>query len=288
MVQASTIACLCADVYQDERDRLSSKQVDDILHAGRKWDLSKTLSSGGVAIFPHTYISQCGAYIAACVHGALDSGADHVVVLGVLHSFIDVLCAARAKEKVGEDLLDSVLRGIHGLGLDRGEYWQQEYSLLSFIFLWDEEVKRRGIKAPKLTLRFPYLVNKDPKTLPGINELEALAKDACLIATSDFCHHGVAYGVPKEQAKTGLKAVRYAKKTIQEHLGILQTGDLARFYNHCHEIRSDSFDVGTMLCHLRGHLRPTVCDVTIVDTSALYEGTPSPSWVAASLVKLEK
>lgn len=285
---AQVMTCMCSDIYQDERDGLSSKEIDAILETGRAWDLSSTLSCGGVALFPHTYLSVCASYIAACVHGALDSGADHVLALGVLHSFTDEFLAARAKERARHDLSDFALRGVHGPKMQRGEYWKSEYSLLSFVFLWNEEIKRRGIKPPKLSLRFPYLVNRQPQTLPGISELEAIAKDACLVATGDFCHHGVAYGTDKEHALTGKKALEYAKSSINDNLNVLMTGDYAQYYEHCLQVRSDSFDVGSIIYHLRGLLEPTVHDVGICDTSLLYEGTPSPSWVAPALIELKK
>src|SRR6266446_1234081 len=108
---------LCTDIYQEERHALSREEIDAILDAGRAWELSKWLSSGGVALFPHTYLSACGPYIAACVHGALDSGADHVLALGVLHSSTDELSAARARERAHGDLSAITLRGVHGPGL---------------------------------------------------------------------------------------------------------------------------------------------------------------------------
>lgn len=288
MTRALPMPCLCSDVYQRERDILTAKQIDDLLLAGRAWDLSETLSCGGIAVFPHTYLAACGSYIAACVHAALDSGADHVLALGVLHSFSDLLLVARAKERAGEDLSGNALRGVHGPRMRRGEYWKAEYSLLSFLFLWKEEIKRRGIKAPKLSIRFPFLVNKDPQSLPGMRELEAIAKDACLVATSDFCHHGVAYGCAKERALTGDAAKKHALESIQEHLQILTSGDLAKFYQHCQAIRSDSYDVGPLIQYLRAPISAQVLDVTLVDTSELYDGAPKPSWVAASLIKLDK
>lgn len=288
MIRATTLPCLCADVYQLERKRLTAKQIDEVLVAGRAWDLSGTLASGGIAVFPHTYLAVCGPYIAACVHAALDCGADHVLALGVLHSFSDQLLSARAHERAGDDVSKCVLRGVHGPKIKRGDYWKAEYSLASFVFLWKEEIKRRGIKAPKLTLRYPYLVNRSPESLPGIGTLESIAKDACIVATSDFCHHGVAYACAQEQLCTGDAAKKYALKSIQEHLRLLQGGDLAQYYQHCHAIRSDSFDVGPVMHYLRGPLCGRVLDLQLVDTSALYDGAPKPSWVAASLVQLDK
>lgn len=278
--------CLCSGVYQDERDGLTTAQIDTILHSGRRWDLSSATKSGGAVVFPHTYILECGAYIAACVHAALDSGADHVLALGVLHSFPDALFRARNQEKQGADVSGSVLRKVHGPHAVCGNYWKNEYSLLSFIFLWNEEIKRRGVRAPKLSIRFPYLVDKNPATLPGIKELESIARDACIVATADFCHHGVAYNTENPYELND--GIEFAKGCIEDHLTILGTGDYGRYYQHCLDIRSDSFDVGPVLHHLVGSFSPDVLDMVLVDTAPLYEGFVSPSWVAASLVKLDK
>lgn len=273
--------CLCSGVYQDERDGLSERQIDAILLAGRSYDLSSCLKTGGALIFPHTYILECGSYIAACVHAALDSGADHCLALGVLHSFGDTLSAARRQERV-----DHPLRMVHGPHRPPGEYWKNEYSLLSFIFLWEEEIKRRGIRAPKLSIRFPYLVAKSPSTLPGMDELESIAKDACIVATADLCHHGLAYN--SENPYSMNEGADFAKKSIEENLALLQTGDYARYYAHCQKIKSDSYDIGPTLRHLVGPFTPKIHDMTLVDTAPLYEGFVSPSWVAASLVTMEK
>lgn len=279
------MTCECTSIYQDERDRLSSKEIDAILESGRAWDLSKTLDEHGVALFPHSYLSTCAPYMAACVHGALDSGSDHVLVLGVLHSFSEELFAARRLERLRHDLSHIHLRGVHGPRMQRGNYWKTEYSLLSFLFLWNEEVKRRGIKPPKLSIRFPYLVNREPHTLPGIVELEKIAKDACLLATADICHHGVAYGTKAEDVFVGEKALDYAAKSIQDNLNILMTGDFEAYYNHCIQISSDSYDVAPIIYHLRGPLTPKMLDFAINDTSLFYEGTPTPSWVAGALIE---
>jgi len=275
----------CFEDYKVEREHLSEKEIDKMLEAGRNWNLAPTLALGGVAIFPHTYLHVCAAQIAAAVHGALDSGADQVVAIGVLHSCSHEFQQARAKEKNHENLADCLFRGVHGPLLASGDYWKNEYSLLSFEFLWNEEVKRRGIKAPKLLLRYPYLVNRQPENLPGIQELEALCKDSCVVATSDLCHHGVAYGMAKESVFTGDLAYAFAKENIETHLDILKTGDFERYYQHCLQIRSDSFDVGTILHHLRGPFRATLLDLVLGDVAPLFVGHPAPSWVACGLVE---
>lgn len=276
----------CFEDYKIERQQLTEQAIDTMLESGRRWNLAPTLAKGGVAIFPHTYLHVCAAQIAAVVQGALDSGADQVVAIGVLHSCSDEFVLARSKEKGHQSLADCSFRGVHGPNLSRGSYWKEEYSLLSFEFLWKEEVKRRGKKAPKLHFRYPYLVDRQPQNLPGIKELEALCKDACVVATSDLCHHGVAYGMTKESTKIGDEAFRFAKKNIETNLAIMAAGDYESYYEHCLAIRSDSFDVGTMLHYLRGALKPKLLDLVLGDVASIFFGNPSPSWVACSLVEL--
>ena len=70
--------------YLEERKLISDKSIDRILEHGRRWSLGSILSKGGSALFPHAYLSACGHQVAAVVQGCLDSGADQVVVLGVL------------------------------------------------------------------------------------------------------------------------------------------------------------------------------------------------------------
>lgn len=280
----------CFVAYQNERHALSSQEIDQILEEGRKWDLSSCLQERGIVVFPHTYLHVCGSHTAACVHAALDSGADQVLAIGVLHSLSEEMQAARAKERQKQDVSQIPLRGVHGPGRTKGDYWQDEYSLLNFIFLWEEEVKRREIRhPPKLIIRYPYLVNFHPETLPGVQELEEIARDSVVVATADFLHHGIAYGHPRETCmEISSQAERMTQQHIEMHLQILAEQDTESYYNHCLKIYSDAFDVGPILRHLRGPLRPTVHSLTLGDVSPLFEGHPHPSWVAASLVSLSK
>jgi hypothetical protein len=281
----------CFDEYEKERKRLMPHQIDDILASGkvasRKGRLAECLGSKGMVVFPHTYLHSCGAFIAAAVHAALDSGADQVLAIGVLHSLTPHMLQARMEERAKKRISDTSLRGVHGPEISSGAYWQAEYSLLSFLFLWNEEVKRRGGKAPKLVTRYPYLANRSPETLPGVHELEALSKDSAIVMTADFCHNGVAYGHSKEATiGFGEHTEKMAEEYISSHLKILQEGDFDAYYQDCIRIYSDAYDVGCMSYHLRGGLRSEILDLAIVDVAPLFEGAPTPSWVAASLVAM--
>lgn len=276
----------CYDDYLQERQALKPKDIDTLLESGRKWKLDSILSSGGAVVFPHTFLSSCGSYIAAAVHAALDSGADHVVALGVLHATTPFQKEARHLERERKNVDSLHLRALFGDDLPNSQELQYEYSLLSFQFLWDEEVKRRAIKPPKLFCRYPFLVNREPETMPGIKELSVLAKDAAIVATSDFCHHGVAYDEP-DALPIGQSARSFAEANIVHHLQVLTEGSYEAFYEHCFKIKSDSYDVGSMLKYLCKPSSGTLLDMQLVDTSMLYENNPSPSWVAASLVALQ-
>ena len=283
----------CFEEYEKERQGLEPHQIDDILVQGsaasEKGRLAECLAHQGMVVFPHTYLYSCGTFIAAAVLAALDSGADQVLALGVLHSLTPHMLNARMEERAKKPISDLSLRGIHGPEMPRGVYWQSEYSLLSFLFLWNEAVKRRGKKAPRLITRYPYLANRSPDTLPGIQELEEIAKDSCIVMTADFCHNGVAYGHSKEATiGFGPHAEKIARENISSHLRILQAGNIDAYYQDCIRIHSDAYDVGSMSYHLRGSLQSEILDLAIVDVAPLFEGGPTPSWVAASLVAMRK
>lgn len=51
------------------------------------------------------------------------------------------------------------------------------------------------MQLPKVIIRYPNLVYGHPESLSGIEELKLLAKESIVVATSDLCHHGTAYGL---------------------------------------------------------------------------------------------
>jgi hypothetical protein len=77
-------------LYAREHAELGESGTKDHLERGRHWDLSGTLKNGGVLVFPHAGVADCGYQIAACVHAALDSGTDQVLVISVLLSLIHI------------------------------------------------------------------------------------------------------------------------------------------------------------------------------------------------------
>lgn len=190
--------------------------------------------------FSHTFLSVCGYQIAAAVHAILDSGSDQALVLGVLHPMSETMMQARSKELNDEDVSNENSRGVLGPGLDPHQYLKHEFSLDLFKILFDAEVMRRGIKAPKLIERYPSLTNKDPSTLPGIKELQRISKDSVIVATDDMCHHGVGYGVSAEEAvQINDEGYRFARSYIDQGYALLQKDRYRDYFFHWNESISD-------------------------------------------------
>jgi hypothetical protein len=287
MKHAKNMNPLALEEYAEERKSLTKEQKEKILLGGRKWDLSQTLKAHGSCLFPHTYLRACGEHIASCVHGCLDSGTDSVLLLGVLHPLSSRLFHSRCREIDNKDISKEKCWGILGPGLGHDDCWKNEFSLLNFLFLWEAEVERRGIRSPKLFIRYPCLADRHPEKLPGIDELKSIAKDSVVIGTSDLCHHGVAYGTSHEKAlEISADAYLFARYSIMKSIELLKTEDYDTYYHACIETKSDSLDVGTILRYLLGPLDGHILDLQLADTASLYYGHPKPSWVAASLVEL--
>ncbi len=279
--------------YYAEPKQLGEAGIHAILDEGKKWSesLSQTLSQGGAAIFPHTFLSQCGYQIAAAVHAILDSGADQALVLGVLHPMSESLIAARSKELNEEDISNEPSRGVLGPGINRDNCWTNEFSLDLFMILFKAEVKRRGIKPPKLIERYPSLVNKDPASLPGIDELEHIAKDSVIVATDDMCHHGVGYGVREEDAiHIDAKGYQFARANIEKGYEFLRKGNYRDYFYHWMNPLAigDPTDTTMVVRHLIGRLSTHLLDLKLVDVSSLFENDVEPSWVAMALVEFKK
>jgi hypothetical protein len=273
------------ELYRSEHEALGERGTLERLERGREWDLAPTLAAGGVAVFPHAGVFDCGHQVAAVVHGCLDSGADRVVVISVLHAFTDEMEDARRRVSAGEDPSAWPFWGIQGPGIDGREEWRDDHSLISFRHFWEAETKRRGVVAPEVVERYPYLAGGHPDRLPGIDELAELAEDAVVVSTADPFHHGIGYGDPPEQSlppdEGGLEL---ARKTIEAGIALLARGDYAGYDAHCVEAKSDARDAGQVFRFLRRELSGEIIDMAYTDASELYE-SPPPTWVAAPLVE---
>lgn len=273
-------------LYRKEHDELGESGTFEMLEKARQWDLSQTLKNGGVLVFPHAGVADCGHQIAACVHACLDSGADRVVFISVLHAFTDEMEAARQRvAQGGVDLEQERLRGIQGTGLPFEGTWHLDHAPFSFRHFWKAETERRGIKGPEVIERFPYLAGGHPDTLPGIEELQELVKDAVIVSTADPFHHGVGYGdAPEDSYQPDEEGLAHAANVIEEGMAILERGDYWGYNQHCVKAKSDARDAGQVFRYLRGPMKGRIVDMAYTDSTALYDAPP-PTWVAAPLIE---
>jgi hypothetical protein len=257
-----------------------------LLDHGRKWNLAPALQAGGSVIFPHAGIRVCGHQIAATVHACLDSGADRILVLGVLHALTQELQDARVRVARGADVTKEPAWGTQGPGLDGRNDWHHEFSLSSFLWLWEQELLHRGIDGPELVVRYPYLAGGRPHILPGTDELLDLAEDAAVVATMDPFHHGIGYGDPPETALApDAGGLDLARRRINEGLALLRNGDYWGYNQHCVDAKSDGRDAGQVLRYLLGPVEGHILDVVADDMAPAYD-KPDPTWVAGALIEL--
>jgi hypothetical protein len=270
----------------NEHARLGTEGAIQLLDVGRAWNLAPALKAGGAVIFPHAGLEVCGHQIAAAVHACLDSGAERVLVIGVLHALTQELEDARVRVAHGSDVTQEPSWGIQGPGVVGREDWRDEFSLLNFMFLWGEETKRRGIAGPELVIRYPYLAGGRPQILPGIEELKDIVRDAVVIATADPFHHGIGYGDPPEQSRAPEDGgLDLARRSIEEGLALLQAGDYWGYNQHCVDSKSDARDAGQVLRYLLGPLEGKILDIVSDDMTGPYN-KPAPTWVAGALIEL--
>jgi hypothetical protein len=272
-------------LYADEHEALGQEGTLRLLEEGRRWDLSSTLTAGGVLVFPHAGVADCGHQIAAVVHACLDSAADRVLVVSVLHALTGDLEEARVRVAQGGDPADEPLRGVQGPGLPGRQDWRNDHVLISFRHLWKAETGRRGIEGPEVIERFPYLAGGQPHTLPGIEELDEIARDAVIVSTADPFHHGIGYGDPPEESLPPDEGgLALARKRITEGIELLERGDYWGYNQHCVSAKSDARDAGQIFRYLCGPMKGRILDLAYTDSTDLYQAPP-PTWVAAALVE---
>lgn len=275
-------------LYAREHAELGESGTLEHLERGRQWDLSATLKQGGVLVFPHAGVKDCGYQIAACVHACLDSGADRVIVISVLHAFTDEMEQARRRVAAGGDFRQEAAWGIQGPGIEGREEWKGDHALISWRHFWNAEVKRRGLSAaqiPQVIERYPYLAGGHPEQLRGIDDLAKLAENAVIVSTADPFHHGIGYGdSPEESFDHDAAGIQRAKAVIEEGTAILAQGDYWGYNQHCVKAKSDARDSGQVFRYLRGPMKGRVIDITYTDSSEIYH-QPPPTWVAAPLVE---
>jgi hypothetical protein len=277
-------------LYRDEHAALGEAGGLRQLEQARQWDLAPLLRSGGVVVFPHAGVADCGHQIAAAVHAALDSGADTVLVVSVLHAFTEEMEQARRRVAAGGRPSDEASWGIQGPGLSSGDNWQNDHALMSWRFFWDLETRRRGLgsRAPRMIERYPYLAGGKPQELPGIEELAEIARSAVIVSTADPFHHGIGYGdAPEDSLPPDERGLALARQRISEGMELLGKQDYWGYNQHCVSAKSDHRDAGQVISLLRGPLRGTIHDLVYTDAGELY-GSPPPTWVAGALIGYER
>ena len=274
------------EMYAKEHEALGISGTYQMLDEARRWDLSGTLEVGGVLVFPHAGVADCGHQIAAVVNACLDCGVDRVLVISVLHAFTDEMEQARRRVAAGEsDLSQEPLRGIQGPGIAGSETWRGDHVLISFRHFWEAEIERRGVRGPELIERYPYLAGGKPYNLSGIDELEIIARNAAVVSTADPFHHGIGYGDPPDKSlfpnQGGLEK---ARATINEGIRLLEEGDYWGYNQHCVTAKSDARDAGQVFRYICGPMQGEIIDLTYSKAGELYKAE-DPTWVAAALIE---
>ncbi len=248
--------------YAEERARLGARGLSAIL------DEAESLGPiEAPLIFPHTRLETSGALVAAAALSLVRSGAEAVLAIGVLHN------PARG---------DASLRGVHtedGLAAE-------EFSLDNLRALVDAAASRAGRRAPEVIARFPFLSGAAPETLPGFDELAALATRMPIVATADMIHHGAGYDTPPaaRRAREAAETEAYAGSTIDELLALLAAGDHAAHEARAAAVRSDFKDAGPVFATLtRGRVPRRIHALRLVDYADAF-AAEQPTWVAAAVV----
>ena len=274
--------------YAREHAELGEAGTLSLLDEARRWDLSGTVAAGGVLVFPHAGVKDCGHQVAAAVNACLDSGVDRVVVISVLHAFTEEMERARIRVSRGGDPAREDQWGIQGPDLAGPETWRGDHALTSWRHLWAAETRRRGVSGPQVIERYPWLAGGEPGRMPGIDELARLCEGAAVVATEDAFHHGLGYGDPDYVARAPHDGgLDLARRSIEKGIGVLAAGDYWGWNQHCVVAKSDARDVGAVFRYLRGPMTGRIVDLTFTDTAELYK-TPPPTWVAAVLVEWKK
>ena len=89
--------------YAQEHAEMGIRGARAMLSAAREWDLASVLRGRGGLVFPHAGVQDCAKQIGAVINACIDSGADTVLAISVLHAFSDEMEQARRRVAVGGD-----------------------------------------------------------------------------------------------------------------------------------------------------------------------------------------
>ena len=245
-----------------------------------------SLERGGALVIPHTRFEITGSQIATAVAAVLDSGADRVLALGVLHGARRCDSHQVGLARAGDSEARTALRGVH----EEGGLAAEEFSLDGFVELLTLAAKHRG-HSIKIIRRYPFLVGDDPASLPGMEELQQIVESgAFLVATTDPMHHGHAYDTAESECldQSDPSTFVLAGDAIREQLSALSAHRFGDFASLVERDRSDFRDTGPVLAHLLGPgFDSRIHDLTLVDYAEVL-GAPAPSWVAGALVDVNQ
>jgi hypothetical protein len=280
-------------MYAREINELGENGTQDHLERGaalnQKFNLGSLLSERGMLVFPHISVQDCGYQQAACVAAALDSGAERVVVISVLHAFTQEMENARRAVVAGAKPSDQPFYGIQGTGLNESSgriEWTGDHALMGWRHFWDAEIKRRSItNPPEMIERYPWLAGGEPGNLPGIDELARLCEGAVVISTADPVHHGIGYGTPADETFEPDEAgIAMATRLINEGIELMAKQDYWGYNQHTVKAKSDHRDAGQVMSYLRGPMSGQILDMSVSDATELYNAAP-PTWVAGPLIE---
>lgn len=244
------------------------------------------LPAGGALVIPHTRMAVTGDLTAAVARAVVQSGADEVLALGVLHGAREEDADQVRRAKAGDMAALQALRRVH----DGGDaLCADEFSLDNFAAMLSLAAAREGRKAPRVVARYPFLVGERPD-LPGMDEVARLAERLPVVATTDPIHHGAGYGTPEGARRSERDEATHvwALGRIDEQLRLLARGEGAAFARLAADVRSDFRDTGPVLFELlRGGAEPRgeVVELRLVDYAEIL-GAEHPSWVAGPLMRV--
>ena len=271
------------DIYARDHEMLGHEGALACLTKSQQWNLSPVLQAGGIVVFPHITVQDCGHHVAAAVRAVLDSQADSVLVISVLHPWTPEMQEVRDRFAAGEEMTGHPMRGIQGERFSNREEWQLDHALLSWRYFWKVECERRQIAGPEVIECYPFLAGAQPETLPGYDDVARLAETAVIVSTADPFHHGIGYGDAPEIATYPQRGgLALARSSLETSNRLLAEGDYRGYLAHCVQARNDARDTGPLYRALRGPQTSTILDVVASDMTELYLAPP-PTWVAGAL-----
>ncbi|MFM2032882.1 MAG: hypothetical protein RLZZ297_1647 [Chloroflexota bacterium] len=275
-------------LYAQEHAALGLRGARGMLDAARQWDLAPVLQRRGALVFPHAGVQDCAKQISAVVNACIDSGADTVVAISVLHAFTDDMEQARRRVAAGGNPAIERIWGIQGPEFERGTEWAYDHAMFTFRYLWEVAADYYGKRMPRVIEVYPWLAGGFPQLLPGYAEVEKLTRDAVVISTADMFHHGIGYGEPVETALyPHAGGLQRAHEVISAGAAMLAAGNYAAYNQHCVDAKSDHRDAGQLMRALLGPLEPDIVDIIASDAAGLYKAA-DPTWVAGTLVAWHK